>query len=109
MAEFFDVVLAEMRQAHSATMREYANRLQAAHEREVGELRHECTQRIGEVQRQQAERLAAHCRADAAVALLREVSRNGWGKSELSDLHETPLLERIDAFLAHGGQEKGNG
>lgn len=82
-------------------MKQQANRLSAAHAAEVAELRYENTQRLAELQGQQARAEATERDAREAVGLLEEVSRNGWGKLGPSDLiHESPLLERIDAFLA---------
>lgn len=116
-AESFDAVLAEILRPESlrlhmgeltadevriaqAAVRLAHGRLQAAHEREVGaanEYAERCTAANTEAEREN-DRLRS--RADAAVALLRECEDAVFGKE---------LWERIRAFLAHGGQEKGNG
>lgn len=88
-AESFDAVLAEMRNSVWVDPDDL-DRLQAAHEREVGELRTDLTDA----------NLLAVQRADAAVALLQR-----WASTRhYADL---ALLDETDAFLAHGGQEKG--
>lgn len=121
MAESFDAVLAEMREwadryesngsaALATNLREYASRLQAAHEREVWELQSEADRRTREVELTYLVQKRLTNRADRAVGLLREVSRGGWGKLGPADLiHETPLLERIDAFLSEQAGERENG
>jgi hypothetical protein len=55
------------------------------------------------------QRDALVARLGEADALLAEVSRNGWGRNTMFDIaKKTPLLERIDGYLARVVKESGN-
>jgi hypothetical protein len=54
------------------------------------------------------QRDALVARLGEADALLAEVSRNGWGRNTMFDIaKKTPLLERIDGYLARVVKESG--
>lgn len=136
MTEPFDAVLAEVERETSpliwATIRKLIARLAAAHEAEVAERDRMVGEQLAiaerakaEALRQQQERLAAITRADAAVALLRDVveiaTREGLhlfrgdcpdsSQPDARD-HECAacrILMKTDAFLSEQAGERENG
>lgn len=97
-AESFDAVLAEMRAdaerevtvGWATRMARYADRLQAAHEMEVGELRS-----------------AAGAMADQLLsARMNRMTAEGLLRRAVIRTSDDELKAQVDAFLAHGGQEK---
>lgn len=104
MTETVESVLAEMRKETEPLLwpiiRKFADRLAAAHGREVGLPQVEIAVLNNNLSSVMARAHKAEARAEAAEELLREVSRNAWGKTTVEDtMHPLMLLERIDAHL----------